>query len=248
MINPMIESDQRGVLLITGTGTGVGKTIVTAAIAALARAAGRRVAVVKLAQTGVHDGPGSDVPDLETVTRLSGVTDTHELARFPDPLSPEAAARVSGLPPVSFARAAEVVDDLAAHRDLVLVEGAGGLLVRYDADGATLPDLATALGRQGLDAPALVVATAGLGTLNHTALTLEALAARKIISAGVVVGSWPDRPGLAELANLTDLEVIAGGPLAGVLREGAGALGRPAFLAAAAAGLIPALGGTRGRH
>jgi dethiobiotin synthetase len=248
MINPVIESDQRGVLLITGTGTGVGKTIVTAAIAALARAAGRRVAVVKLAQTGVHDGPGSDVPDLETVTRLSGVTDTHELARFPDPLSPEAAARVSGLPPVNFARAAEAVDDLATHRDLVLVEGAGGLLVRYDADGATLPDLATALGRQGLDAPALVVTAAGLGTLNHTALTLEALAARKIISAGVVVGSWPDRPGLAELANLTDLEVIAGGPLAGVLRQGAGALGRQAFLAAATAGLIPALGGTHGRR
>jgi dethiobiotin synthetase len=247
MINPMIESDQRGVLLITGTGTGVGKTIVTAAIAALARAAGRRVAVVKLAQTGVHDGPGSDVPDLETVTRLSGVTDTHELARFPDPLSPEAAARLSGLPPVNFARAAEVVDDLAAHRDLVLVEGAGGLLVRYDADGATLPDLATALGRQGLDTPALVVTTAGLGTLNHTALTLEALAARKIVSAGVVIGSWPDRPGLAELANLTDLEVIAGGPLAGVLRAGAGALGRQAFLAVATAGLTPSLGGTHGR-
>ncbi len=125
MIDPMIESDQRGVLFITGTGTGVGKTIVTAAIAALARAAGQRVAVVKLAQTGVHDGPGSDTPDLETVTRLSGVTDTHELARFPDPLSPEAAARVSGLPPVDFARAAALITDLEASRDLVLVEGAG---------------------------------------------------------------------------------------------------------------------------
>jgi dethiobiotin synthetase len=239
----MIESGQRGVLLVTGTGTGVGKTIVTAAIAALARAAGQRVAVVKLAQTGVHDGPGSDIPDLETVTRLSGVTDTHELARFPDPLSPEAAARLSGRPPVNFARAAEVVDDLAADRDLVLVEGAGGLLVRYDADGATFPDLAAAL-----DAPALVVTTAGLGTLNHTALTLEALAARKIARAGVVVGSWPDQPGLAERANLTDLAVVAGGPLAGVLRQGAGALDRQAFLAVATAGLVPSLGGTLGRR
>ena len=240
----MIESGQRGVLLVTGTGTGVGKTIVTAAIAALARAAGQRVAVVKLAQTGVHDGPGSDVPDLETVTRLSGVTDTHELARFPDPLSPEAAARLSGLPPVNFARAAEVVDGLAANRDLVLVEGAGGLLVRYDAVGATFADLAGVLKMQGLDAPALVVTTAGLGTLNHTALTLEALAARKITCAGVVVGSWPDQPGLAERANLTDLAVVAGGPLAGVLRQGAGALDKQAFLAVATAGLVPSLGGT----
>jgi dethiobiotin synthetase len=239
----VIEPDQRGVLFITGTGTGVGKTIATAAIAALARAAGQRAAVVKLAQTGVHDGPGSDTPDLDTVTRLSGVTDTHELARFPDPLSPEAAARVSGLPPADLDASAEYIAKLADSCDLVLVEGAGGLLVRYDPAGATIADLSAAL-----NAPALVVTAPALGTLNHTALTLEALAARKIVSAGVVIGSWPDRPGLAELANLTDLEVIAGGPLAGVLPEGAGALDRQAFLALATAALIPSLGGTRGRR
>jgi dethiobiotin synthase len=246
MIEPMIEPGQRGqrgVLFITGTGTGVGKTIVTAALAALARAAGQRVAVVKLAQTGVHDGPGSDTPDLETVTRLAGVTDTHELARFPDPLSPEAAARVSGLPPVDLNASAEYIAGLERSRDLVLVEGAGGLLVRYNQAGATIADLSAAL-----HAPALVVTSASLGTLNHTALTVEALAARKIVSAGVVIGSWPDRPGLTELANLTDLEVIAGGPLAGVLTEGAGARGRQAFLAVATAGLIPSLGGTYGRR
>ncbi|MCW2894685.1 MAG: Dethiobiotin synthase, partial [Actinomycetia bacterium] len=222
----MIEPDQRGVLFITGTGTGVGKTIATAALAALARAAGQRVSVVKLAQTGVHDGPGSDTPDLETVTRLSGVTDTHELARFPDPLSPEAAARLSGLPPADLNASAEYIAKLADACDLVLVEGAGGLLVRYDPAGATIADLSAAL-----NAPALVVTAPALGTLNHTALTLEALAARKIVSAGVVIGSWPGRPGRTELANLTDLEVIAGGPLAGVLPEGAGALDRQAFLA-----------------
>jgi dethiobiotin synthetase len=243
MIDPMIESDQRGILLITGTGTGVGKTIVTAAIAALADAAGQRVAVVKLAQTGVHDRPGSDTPDLETITRLSGVTDTHELARFPDPLSPEAAARVSGLPAADLDASADYIAKLADSRDLVLVEGAGGLLVRYDPVGTTIADLSAAL-----HAPALVVTTPALGTLNHTALTLEALAARKIISTGIVIGSWPDRPGLAELTNLTDLEVIAGGSLAGLLPEGAGALDRQAFLAVATAGLIPSLGGTRGKR
>jgi dethiobiotin synthase len=239
----MAESEQRGVLFITGTGTGVGKTIVTAAIAALARAAGRRVAVVKLAQTGVqpgpHRGPGSDTPDLETVTRLSGVTDTHELARFPDPLSPEAAARVSGLPPVDFARAAALIAVLEADRDLILVEGAGGLLVRYDDDGATIADLAAAL-----DAPALVVTAAGLGTLNHTALTLEAAAARKVRTAGVVIGSWPRRPGLAERENLADLETLANGPLAGLLPEGSGSLEAAEFLAVARDGLAPGLGGS----
>jgi len=234
------ETGPRGILFITGTGTGVGKTIVTAAVAALAAAAGQRTAVVKVAQTGVHDGPGSDTPDLAVITRLSGVTDTHELARFPDPLSPEAAARVSGLPPADFGRAAALIERLAASRDLVLVEGAGGLLVRYDPAGATLPDLAAAL-----DAPALVVVPAGLGTLNHTALTLEALRARKIPAAGVVVGSWPGDAGLAERENLTDLQVLAGGPLAGLLPAGSSTLPAADFRAVARAGLAPALGGGR---
>jgi dethiobiotin synthetase len=240
MLNPMIESGPRGVLFVTGTGTGVGKTIVTAAVAALARAAGLRVAVVKLAQTGVYDGPGSDTPDLDTVTRLAGVTDTHELARFPDPLSPEAAARVSGLPPVEFGRAAALVATLAATRDLVLVEGAGGLLVRYDGEGATIADLAAAV-----DAPALIVTAAGLGTLNHTALTLEAAAARKVAVAGVVVGSWPRDPGLADRENLADLETLARGPLAGLLPEGSGSLPSAVFLSVARDGLAPSLGGQR---
>jgi dethiobiotin synthetase len=233
-------SPPQGILVVTGTGTGVGKTVVTAAIAALADAAGRRVAVVKPAQTGVHPGPDSDIPDIETVTRLSGVTDTHELARFPDPLSPEAAARVSGLPPVDLDAAAARVATLAGTRDLVLVEGAGGLLVRYDKTGATLADLATAL-----RAPVVVVAAAGLGTLNHTALTLEAIAARRLELAGVVVGSWPRVPDLAARENLNDLVTLIGGPLGGLLPADSGALMPAEFLAAARVGLALRLGGQR---
>ena len=227
------------VLVVSGTGTGVGKTVVTAAIAALAIARGDRVAVVKPAQTGTAAG---EIPDTEAVRRLTGLADTHELATFPDPLSPEAAARVAGLAPLDLRAAADYVAKLAESRDLVLVEGAGGLLVRYDPDGGTIADLAAAL-----DAPVAVVAAAGLGTLNHTALTLEALAARKLAPAGVVIGSWPRQPGIAELANLTDLRAVAGGPLAGVMPEGAGRLDRAGFLAAAAAGLAKCLGGTRAR-
>jgi len=232
------ETAPRGVLVITGTGTDIGKTVVTAAIAALADARGDRVAIVKTAQTGVHPGPGSDVPDAETIERLSGVADTHELARFPDPLSPEAAARVSGLPPLDLAHAAGYIAKLADSRDLVLVEGAGGLLVRYNAAGDTLADLAALLG-----APVLVVAAAGLGTLNITALTLEAIAARELRLAGLVIGSWPREPDLAARENLVDLESVAGGPLAGLLAEGSGSLPREAFRAAALHGLGRSLGG-----
>ena len=226
------------VLIVSGTGTEVGKTVVTAAIAALAVARGAEVAVVKPVQTGEPPGSGGD---LQAVRRLSGVGSTHELARFPDPLSPEAAARVAGRPPLDLAAAAVFVKQLSGAFDLVLVEGAGGLLVRYDPAGSTIADLAAML-----DAPVLVVTTPGLGTLNHTALTLEALSTRRLAAAGVVIGAWPARPGLAERSNLTDLAVIAGQPLAGALRAGAGRLDRGEFLAAARAGLSPVFGGTFG--
>jgi dethiobiotin synthetase len=223
------------VLVVSGTGTGVGKTVVTAALAALARGRGSTVAVVKPAQTGV--GPG-EPGDLADVRRLAGVEDLRELARYPDPLSPAAAARLAALPPLALPDAVRAIRELAETRRLVLVEGAGGLLVRYDEDGATIADLARALG-----APVLVVTRAGLGTLNETALTLEALAHRGLPLAGLVVGAWPAQPDLAARSNVRDLETLAAQPLSGVLAEGAGALHPSAFADAAAAGLAPAFGG-----
>ena len=223
------------VLVVTGTGTEVGKTVVTAAVAALARDRGSRVAVVKPGQTGVLPGePG----DLDDVRRLSLVDDLHEHARFPDPLAPAAAARVRGLPSLDVRASIEGVRAIADDRDLVVVEGAGGLLVRYDDDGATIADWARAL-----DAEVLVVVPAGLGTLNHTALTLEALAHRGLRLSGVVVGAWPAEPDLASRCNVRDLEMLAARPLAGALEDGAGALEPAEFLLAARSGLGPGLGG-----
>lgn len=224
-----------GVLVVTGAGTGVGKTVVTAALAALARSRGARVAVVKPAQTGVASGePG----DLEAVRRLAEVDDLHEHGRFPEALSPEAAARRAGLPPVDLHASAVRVRELARRRDLVLVEGAGGLLVRYDRRGTTIADLAAELA-----APAAVVVPAGLGTLNATALTLEALERRGLALAGVVIGAWPAEPGAAARSNADDLETIAGQALAGAMPEGAGRLDPERFLGTARTGLCPALGG-----
>lgn len=224
------------VLLVTGTGTGVGKTIVSAAIVALAHDRGARPCYVKAAQTGV---PG-DTPDIDTVRRLAGDVDTVEGARFPDPLSPAAAARIAHLAPVDLGAIADVVQRLSSTYDLVVVEGAGGLLVRYDEDGATLADLA-----RDLDADVLVVTEPGLGTLNATALTLESMANRGLRLAGLVIGSWPEAPGLAERSNVRDLEMLVAGRLVGALPAGAGdaAGGAGGFIAAARAGLGPQLGG-----
>lgn len=145
-----------------------------------------------------------------------------ELARFPEPLAPATAARRAGLPPVRPYEIAEAVQKLAAEHDLVLVEGAGGLLVRFDDEGATLADAARLL-----TAPVLVVTQAGLGTLNVTALTSEALRARGLECLGVVVGSMPAEPDLAARCNLSDLPVVAGAPLLGAVPAGAGALEPP---------------------
>ncbi|MEV6365236.1 dethiobiotin synthase [Nocardia asteroides] len=216
------------VLLISGTSTDVGKTVVTAALAAAATAAGRSVVVCKPAQTGIAPGePG----DLAEVTRLSGVTRTVELARYPEPLAPDTAARRAGMPLLSLTDTVAAVD---AQRDagLVLVEGAGGLLVRMGE--FTLLDLAQKLG-----APVLVVAAAGLGTLNHSELTTRTLAAAGVPCAGLVIGSWPADPDLAARCNRDDLPRVTETRLVGTLPEGAGQWDRARFTAAAPGWFAP---------
>ncbi|MEV0535749.1 dethiobiotin synthase [Kitasatospora sp. NPDC050463] len=227
------------ILFVTGTNTEVGKTVATAAVASAALRAGSRVAVLKPGQTGLAAGEPGDVDD---VRRLAGALTTRELARYPEPLAPNTAARRAGLPPVSPAEVVTAVTELAATHDLVLVEGAGGLLVHFDDEGRTLADQARAVIGAGLAAEVLLVASAGLGTLNIVSLTAEALRARELPLAGVVVGSWPQLPGLAERCNLADLPRSAGAPLLGALPERAGAAAD--FAALAAASLAPELGGT----
>ncbi|WP_324784902.1 dethiobiotin synthase [Streptomyces sp. H51] len=224
------------VLVITGTGTEVGKTVTTAAVAAAALAAGRSVAVLKAAQTGVRP---DERGDADEVARLAGAVTAAELARYPEPLAPATAARRAGLAPVRPYQVAEAAQKLAAEHDLVLVEGAGGLLVRFDETGGTLADAAALLG-----APVLVVAPAGLGTLNATELTARELRCRQVELLGVVIGSWPAAPDLAMRCNLTDLPEVAGAPLLGALPAGAGALSPAAFRAAAPGWLAPRLAGT----
>jgi dethiobiotin synthetase len=224
------------VLVVSGTGTEIGKTVVTAAVAAVAVAAGRSVAVLKPAQTGVAPGEPGDVFE---VRRLAGEAVTGlELGRFPEPLAPDTAARRSGMAPVRPEQIAEATEKLATEHDLVLVEGAGGLLVRFDAEGGTLADAARLL-----HAPVLVVASAGLGTLNTTELTARELRSQGLDLLGVVIGSWPTTPDLASRCNVADLPEVAGAPLLGALPEGAGTLTPADFRAAAPSWVGPRLDG-----
>ncbi|WFE34499.1 dethiobiotin synthase [Micromonospora sp. WMMD975] len=223
-----------GAVLVTGTDTEVGKTVVTAAVAAAAQAAGLRVAVVKPGQTGTATGePG----DVDSVNRLAAPLTGRTLASYPDPLAPLAAARVAELPPLELYHAVDAIREEADKHDLVLVEGAGGLLVpmgvRPSGEPWTVADLAVSLG-----APAVVVARAGLGTLNHTALTLEALE-RRAVPAGVVIGAWPAEAELVHWLNLSELVPN----LLGALPAGAGGMDPGVFRRSAPGWLTPALYG-----
>ncbi|ATA28842.1 dethiobiotin synthetase [Mycobacterium lepraemurium] len=209
------------VLVVTGTDTGVGKTVATAALACHARQVGIDVAVCKPVQTGTDDG------DLAEVARLSGVTELAGLARYPRPLAPVAAAAAAGMALPSREQLLRFIDELDQPGRLTLVEGAGGLLVELGENGVTTRDLAVAL-----SAAVLVVVRPALGTLNHTALTLEALAARGLSCAGLVIGTWPEHPGPVETSNRSALEALA--PVRAVLPAGAAALSAGTFEAVSA--------------
>ncbi|RRO16720.1 dethiobiotin synthase [Saccharopolyspora rhizosphaerae] len=201
------------IVFVTGTDTGVGKTVATAALAVHF---GPDVMVVKPAQTG------ADEPDVEVARRLAGCA-VAQFSHLADPLAPDTAARLRNLAVPSVGEHAARIRELACHHDVVIVEGSGGALVRLDTAGGTLPDLATDLARDH-EVRVHVVTRLGLGTLNHTALTVEALRARGLEPAGLLLGSAPDNPDLAERCNLTELPRLTGVPVLAALPDGAGTL------------------------
>src|ERR1700683_5218044 len=125
-------------MVVAWRGTGVGRTITTAPLAAAARPAGVDVAVCKPVQTGTEAGDD----DLAEVTRLSGLTKAVGLARYPEPLAPLAAAEQAGMSLPTRNNVLKLIRALDRPGQLTLVEGAGGLLVELTDTGATLRDLA----------------------------------------------------------------------------------------------------------
>ncbi len=210
------------IIVITGTGTDVGKTVTTAAVASVLSGRGRTVIPVKPVQTGEPAGSG-DVVTVEKLTGLPGV----ELARYPEPLAPNVAARRAGMPPVERADLVARIRELDGPDRTVLVEGAGGLLVRL-ADDLTIADLAADLG-----APLLVVTSLGLGSLNAAELTVVAARDRGLHVLGLIGGSLPAEPDLATRENLAELPRVTGARLLGCLPASAGDLDRQEFREAA---------------
>jgi dethiobiotin synthetase len=205
---------------VTGTDTGVGKTVVTAALAVILRARRQHVAVIKPAQTGVRpDEPG----DIDEVRRLAGPVDVREGVRLPDPLAPDRAALVAGAELPSLADQRDLILDAAASHDTVLVEGAGGVTVNLGTAFGLL-DIAGHVRHAGLPVTWILVARAGLGTLNHSTLTARAIQHHGFAVHGIVIGSWPAEPGPAELYNRDDLVAYTGVPVLGALPERASAL------------------------
>lgn len=215
------------IILVTGTDTGVGKTITTAALAAVLHGTGRSVAVYKPCQSGAAAGDS----DAAEIIRLAVAVTAETGVVLQQPLAPVAAAAVDRTPLPRVAVHADRVRELAASHDHVLVEGAGGLLVELDSDGGTLADLGSLLA-----AAFVLVARPALGTLNHTALTLEALDARDLQVLGLVLGSWPGEPGFVHHSNRQVLGTLQV-PLLGALPERASELSPAGFRAEAAAWL-----------
>lgn len=190
-------------LLVTGTDTGVGKTIVAAVIARQHAAAGRRVAVFKPCLTGLAD-PGE--PDHLMLRRAAGSDQPEqEIApyRYGQAVSPHLASELSGVP-IEPALLLDGARRAAGAADVLVVEGVGGFLVPI-TPGWLVRDLAIEL-----ELPVVIAARPGLGTINHTLLTLEAVRGAGLEARAVVLTPWPEAPSAVESSNQATITRLGG--------------------------------------
>lgn len=198
--------------LVTGTDTGVGKTVVAAAIVARLRGQGRPVRALKPLITGLDDPPDPAWPrDHELLARVADQTPAETMLHGYGPaVSPHLAAELAG-------RAAPSIDALVAAITAatpagarLVVEGVGGLLVPIGRT-TDVRDLAAALAL-----PLIVAARPGLGTINHTLMTLELARAAGLRVAGVVITPWPERPDAMLRSNRETIARLGQAPVAGL--------------------------------
>jgi dethiobiotin synthetase len=195
-------------LFVTGTDTGVGKSVVAASVCAALAARGERVAAFKPVVTGLDDEPGELGHDHELLASAASAGQSpDEVApyRFGPPVSPHLAAELAG----ERIEPAQLLEAARAH-ELLVAEGVGGLLVPITT-GYLVRDLAI-----DLELPVLVAARTGLGTINHTLLTVEAARTAGLTVAGVVMTPWPDEPVKIERSNRETIERLSGVPVSGL--------------------------------
>jgi dethiobiotin synthetase len=202
------------IILVTGTDTGIGKTMVTAAIAAALSRRGRRIGVVKPVETGCRSDGERLVPE-DALTLAAAARDPSPLDalcphRLPDPLAPMLAAERAGVT-IDVAALATHVRRRAQQCEVLLAEGAGGLLVPL-TQRESFADFAERLG-----ARVLLVVGSRLGAINHALLTLEVLAARSLGIAGYVINRLGSNDDLAIATNDDMLRELTSVPCFGAV-------------------------------
>lgn len=198
-------------IFITGTDTGVGKTIVAAALARLLHNRGLKVGVMKPVTSGCSFGPAGPLSDdAELLAWSAGTTVTPEVAPYllKEPLAPAAAAELEQTR-IEFSRLLAAYHRISEQHDFTIVEGAGGLMVPLSG-GLLIADLVKLLGL-----PLLVVARPDLGTVNHTLLTTFTARQLAIDLRGIVINGFPQTPSLAESTAPHLIDSLAGVPLLG---------------------------------
>ncbi len=202
-------------IFITGTDTGVGKTYVAAGIACRLASTGMDIGVMKPAETGCRTRDGKLIPsDALSLMQAAGSRDPLSLVnpyRFREALAPAVAAGI-GRRRISVKRILAAFNELSTRHEFMIVEGAGGIMVPLWKDYLYL-DLA-----QALRLPVVIVARPGLGTINHTLLTVAALRERGIAVRGIVINyckRWG--PGQAEKTNPRIIGKLSGTPILGVV-------------------------------
>lgn len=222
---------------VVGTDTGVGKTLVAAALAAAGLAQGKVVTVLKPVQTGADTDN-----DAAEVNRLLGADVAQTLERLRAPLAPSVAARLEERT-LQPAQLVAWIDTHSSAADLVIVETAGGCAVEIVEDF----DMADLCRESGLDS--ILVCRPGLGTLNHTLLSVEHLRTKGVDFAGFVICGFADTPGIDELTNPAELERLTGCELVGVVPDvSPSELSSGEFRRLAPGWVSPRLGGTFDRE
>ena len=199
-------------IFVTGTDTGVGKTIVAATLARILRMNGVSVGVMKPVTSGCREEDGQLVSDdARLLCQAAGIQISDDITpyRLREPLAPAEAAKIDGVR-IDFSHIKAAFGRLAAAYQYVIVEGAGGIMVPL-CGGLLVADLA-----RELELPLLVVARPGLGTINHTVLTCYAAQQLGLQVAGVIVNGMPEQPGLAEKGAPHQIGSLCGASVLGI--------------------------------